>query len=214
MSYDNPVIRFLNKLTDLIFLNFLFLVFSLPVVTMGAALSAMYAVNLRSVREGDGYVAKRFWKAFRESFWQATAAWLMVLLCAGILFLDFRFWQASEAGMTAKGMLLLSGGIALILWMISLWVFPVIAKMRDPLKVQITNAAKMAFAFFLPHTAVCMLLCAGAAYLATISVSFLMLMAIFGIAFINWLCSFFIYKGFAKVIKEDPIGDEDYLYPQ
>ena len=214
MSYDNPVIRFLNKLTDLIFLNFLFLVFSLPVVTMGAALSAMYAVNLRSVREGDGYVAKRFWKAFRESFWQATAAWLVFLAAAGVLFLDFRFWMAADTGSMGKVMLLLSGGIGLILWMISLWVFPVIAKMRNQWKAQIANAAKMTFAFFLPHTLMCMILCAGAAYLATISVSVLMLMVVFGVAFINWLCSFFIYKGFSKVIKEDPIGEEDYLYPQ
>lgn len=214
MSYDNPVIRFLNKLTDLIFLNFLFLLCSLPIVTMGAALTAMYAVNLRSVREGDGYVAKRFFKAFKENFAQATAAWLMVLLAAGILFLDIRFWQASGIGGMAQMMLLLSGIIALILWMISLWVFPVIAKMRDRLIVQIVNAAKMTFAFFLPHTLVCMILCAGAAYLATISVSVLMLMAVFGIAFINWICCFFFYKGFARVIKEEPIGEEDYLYPR
>ena len=179
---------------------------------MGASLTAMYAVNLRSVREGDGYVAKRFFAAFRENFRQATSAWLLFLLFAGVLFLDVRFWQTSDAGAMAKGMLLLSVGIGMLVWTVSLWVFPVIAKMRDTLKVQITNAVKMAFAFFLPHTAVCMLLCAGAAYLATISVSFLMLMAIFGIAFINWLCCFFIYKGFSKVIKEDPIGDDDYLY--
>ena len=115
MSYDNPVIRFLNKLTDLVFLNFLFLLCSLPVVTMGASLTAMYAVNLRSVREGDGYVAKRFFAAFRENFRQATVCWLIVLGTALLLFVDVVFWQRSGMGEAGRVMMIASIVIAVFL---------------------------------------------------------------------------------------------------
>ena len=63
-DYDNPLIRFLNKTTDLLVLNIVFLLCCLPVVTIGASLTAMYAVNLRSVRYGDGYVLKNFFKSY------------------------------------------------------------------------------------------------------------------------------------------------------
>ena len=41
---DSPVIAFLNKATDLILLNFLWILCSLPVITAGAATAAMYYV--------------------------------------------------------------------------------------------------------------------------------------------------------------------------
>lgn len=64
---DSPVIAFLNKATDLILLNFLWILCSLPVITAGAATAAMYYVCITSIRCGDGYVAKRFFKALSRT---------------------------------------------------------------------------------------------------------------------------------------------------
>ena len=74
---NNSVVKFLNKMTDILVLNLLFIFTSLPVFTIGASLSAMYAVSLRSVRYGDGYVVKTYFKAFKQSFKQSTAAFLV-----------------------------------------------------------------------------------------------------------------------------------------
>ncbi len=57
---DSPVIAFLNKATDLILLNFLWILCSLPVITAGAATAAMYYVCITSIRCGDGYVPGAF----------------------------------------------------------------------------------------------------------------------------------------------------------
>ncbi len=214
MHYDNPVVRFLNKLTDLLVLNLLFLLCSLPIVTMGAALTAMYAVNLRSVRDGDGYVVSRFFRAFKENFRQATVCWLIVLGTALLLFVDVVFWQRSGMGEAGRVMMIASIVIAVFLWIVSIWLFPVLAKMRDRLKIQIRNAVKLALGFFLPHTLICMLIQALAVYLTLHSVGFMMLMLVFGIAMVSWICSFFIYRAFARVIREDPVGQDDLLYPE
>lgn len=50
MPKENPVIAFLNKMADLILLNLIFLLCCIPVVTIGPAITALYAVSLRSVR--------------------------------------------------------------------------------------------------------------------------------------------------------------------
>jgi hypothetical protein len=49
MPKENPVIAFLNKMADLILLNLIFLLCCIPVVTIGPAITALYAVSLRSL---------------------------------------------------------------------------------------------------------------------------------------------------------------------
>ena len=44
-NLDNPVWNFMNKVADLVILNFLVILFSLPVVTAGAAWTAMHFVT-------------------------------------------------------------------------------------------------------------------------------------------------------------------------
>ena len=212
MYNDNIVIKFFNKATDLMVLNLLFLLCSLPVVTIGASLSAMYAVNLRSVRYGDGYVAKVFFKSFKESFFQATVAWILFCLCAVILFFDYHFWlQAGSSGM-AKYMQISSLVLAIILGVIFLWLFPVIAKMKDSFFRQVKNAAAMAFGHFLPHTAICLVLAVGSAYAVYRSFAAMLVFVLVGFAVITYAQSFFFYQVFAKYITEAPASEEDPLY--
>jgi uncharacterized membrane protein YesL len=211
-NYDNFVIRALNKMTDLLVLNIMFIVFSLPVVTIGAALTAMYAVSLKSVRYGDGYVAKRFLVAFKDNFKQATLAWLIILTAGVLLFLDIRFWQQVDFGVYGKVMLAVSYAIAGVLIVWATWVFPVISKMRDKLSAQLKNAAKMAVGYFIPYTLVLVLIEVAAVYCAIVNVGMMMIMLVIGFAGVSYICSFFIYSVFAKIITEDSLGDDDLLY--
>lgn len=211
MENDNVVWRFLNKMTDLFLLNLLFVICSLPVVTIGASLAAMYTVNLRSVRYGDGYVVKGFFRGFRQCFKQATAAWLLFLLCGGILFIDYRFWQ-QVGGSTANIMQMVSIAIAMLLLILFLWLFPVIAKMQDPFFSQIKNAAAMAVGYFVPHTVLCLFLTLGFGYVAYTNIAAMMILLVIGFAVITYVQSFFFYQVFAKFITETPASDDDLLY--
>ena len=52
-NYVNPVWRFIGKLGDLIILNILWIVCSIPVFTAGASTTAVYYVTLKLVRDED-----------------------------------------------------------------------------------------------------------------------------------------------------------------
>lgn len=65
---DSPVIAFLNKMTDLILLNIIWLLCCLPIVTAGAATTAAYYVSITSIRCGGGYVVRRFFFQLQEKF--------------------------------------------------------------------------------------------------------------------------------------------------
>ncbi len=212
MEINYGIVKALNKLTDLLVLNIVFVLCCLPVVTAGASLTAMYAVSLRSIRYGDGYVLRTFFDSFKKNLKQATGAWMLLLAAAALVYIDLRFFRQVELGGLSQYLKIAVLVIAFFIWIVSIWLFPVIAKMKDPLPRQISNAARMAIGYFIPYTLICMLIQGAAIYLSIINLGMMMIMLVFGFAGVSYLCSFFIYKVFAKLIEEDPASEDDPLY--
>ncbi len=211
MRQDNIVIVMLNKLTDLVVLNLLFFFCSLPVITIGASICGLYAVNLRSVRFGDGYVIKTFFSGFKKSFKQATIVWLFTLFFAWLFFVDLRFWMMNQTPFS-KPMLAISLVMVLFFVMILHWLFPLIAKTVDTLPRLLKNAKLMAVGYFIPYTVIIMAITFVAFFLAYVNAGMLFIMILIGFSLVTYLQSFFIYKVFAKHMKEISAGDDDLLY--
>ena len=76
---DSPLMRVLSKMADLMILNLLMIVLCLPIVTAGAAFTAMHYVLLKMVRDEDSYLLKSFFKSFKLNFRQATIIWAIML---------------------------------------------------------------------------------------------------------------------------------------
>lgn len=69
-SVDGGLYRFLTRFWDLVRLNFLWLVFSLLIVTIGASTVAAYSVAMKMVDDEEGYVARSFVSAFKANLKQ------------------------------------------------------------------------------------------------------------------------------------------------
>ena len=67
-NYDNPVWRFIGKLGDLILLNILWTICSIPIFTIGASTTAVYYVTLKLVRDEDSSTIKGFFHSFKSNF--------------------------------------------------------------------------------------------------------------------------------------------------
>lgn len=76
-NLDSPVMQALNKVADLIWLNILTMVCCIPIITVGAALTAQHYVVLKMVRNREGYITRSFFKSFKANFKQATCIWLI-----------------------------------------------------------------------------------------------------------------------------------------
>ena len=86
---DNPVMQFISKIFDLVILNLIFIFSCVPIITVGASISALTYVNLKMVRNEDPYIWQNFWKSFRQNFKQSTLVWLLTLLVCTFLGMDF-----------------------------------------------------------------------------------------------------------------------------
>lgn len=197
---DSPVIAFLNKATDLILLNVIWILTSLPIVTIGASTTAMYYVTIVSLRNGDGYVVQRYLKSFKENFKQATLLWLPMMCISIVMMFDLLFWYRLDTGF-AKIMFCLSMVVCVFLYMIMQYIFPVLAKLEGNIKVTITNAAKFAFGY-LPYTFIIMLFSIGFIMINIHSLAMNAITSFIGIALLAYIKSFFYYKVFMNHIPE------------
>ncbi len=90
-THDSRFMRFMDRLVDVVFLNLLWIAFSLPLVTIGASTVAAFSVTLGMVDEEGGGVLKRFLKGFRENLLQGTALWLLTSVILYGLYIEWQF---------------------------------------------------------------------------------------------------------------------------
>ena len=104
----------LSGLIDLIFAGLLWLVCSLPIITIGASSTALYYAVAKCVRHNRGRLASTFFHGFRSNFRQATVIWLLFLLWILIGTADaWVFSYLSRFENTVKGTLKFSAWLML-----------------------------------------------------------------------------------------------------
>ena len=81
LNPDSMFMRAMSRVGDLLLLNFFFLLTCVPIVTIGAACTALYTVCFRFETERETYVIRSYFRAFRENWKRATAIWLILLVC-------------------------------------------------------------------------------------------------------------------------------------
>lgn len=93
---DSPVNNFLSSIVDLLILNTLFVMFSLPLFTIGASAAALHNVNSRMIRKERPYIIKTFVKSFKENFKVSTLVWTLLMAWVVILFLNYQLLEYSS----------------------------------------------------------------------------------------------------------------------
>ena len=147
----------LSFLGDIVILNLLFLVCSVPVVTIGAAATACYAGVGRTLQKREtGLVFRAFFADFRATFRQATAGWLLELLVLAVLAGDLWFAVVfSEPDNTF--FLIFAIVVGAVVLLASLWFYPLVARFQNTLGGQLKNSFLLAFAQF-PRTLLALLI--------------------------------------------------------
>ena len=87
-SLDSPFMRAMSRIADLMILNLLFLLTSIPIFTIGAGLTALNTVVFRLGTDEEGSTAKDYFRAFKENFGQSTGLFLILLLIMSTAFFN------------------------------------------------------------------------------------------------------------------------------
>ena len=140
---DSKFMSVLNVMANLMLLNILTLALCIPVVTAGASLTAMHYVLLKVTRDEEGDIIQQFFRAFKLNFKQATILWIGMLIVYAALFVDWRIIRMQGDQFPGIVIILLYAAIAVI-YLISLYIFPVLARYKNSIGGTIKTAFAMA----------------------------------------------------------------------
>ena len=102
---------------------------------LGPACTAMHFVLLKMVREEDSYVTKTFFKSFKDNFKQGIVLQLIKFFVGGMLILDFLILR-SRGGFYRYVVV----GMFAILYIVGLYIFPLLSKFVNTNVKTIKNA--------------------------------------------------------------------------
>ena len=136
-SMDAPWVQKLGLLFDLMVLSLLTVLLCLPVVTAGAAITALYDGVWR-LKHNRGSLLKDYWRTFRSNFLQSTAIWLILLLTAFLLGYNVLLFFGGQEGM---GLMVIPMVLGAAVWIIlSAWVFILQSRFHNTVGQTLINA--------------------------------------------------------------------------
>lgn len=120
-------------LGQLVGLNLLWMICSLPVVTAGASTTALSYCALKLHKDGDCRVFRDFFRSFRQNIRQSTVIWIGILMAAGIFYVESKAVLAMP-GSLPKIFTYLLAAIGIPVFMTALYVFPTLAAFDNSIK--------------------------------------------------------------------------------
>lgn len=148
-NVNNPLMRALSKLFDIGWLSLIYVVFCVPLVTIGAATTSLYYVSAKVLRKDRGYVWSEFWHSFKLNFKPATLIWLIFAAIYGLLYFNLTTFNTSNAA----GGYLVGAYIALafIVTCVASYAFCLLSRFNMNVRGILRYALYMSFRHFL-HT--------------------------------------------------------------
>ncbi|MBQ7680520.1 MAG: DUF624 domain-containing protein [Butyrivibrio sp.] len=201
LDIDSPFMRVLSRIADLMILNLLTLLFLIIPFTGGASLTAMHYVLLKMVRDEDSYIVRGFWKSFKENLKQATILWIIVLVVAGIIGMDYYLLLFSQGSFPFFYRYILIA-MTVLLYMVFLYIFPLQSKFVNPIRQTLKNSLLIAF-LGLPRT-IGMVVVTLIPWVLLYFFDFrvMMILMLFGLTAPGYVCALLYNKLFARFEPE------------
>lgn len=139
-SSNSGFSRFMNRISDLFILNILWIICSIPIITIGASTTALYSVDLKLLDNEEGYIIKSFFKAFKENFKKSTILWLFIILISIILGTNLVFWLKCNLSISYFTLPFIFFSLFIFL-LVTPYIFPLLTKT----KCSIINIIKYCF---------------------------------------------------------------------
>jgi len=145
---DSKFYEVVSKIADLVVLNLLFVLFSLPIITMGASTTALYGVTKKMAENREGYIFRNFFQLFKENFRQSTVMWIILLIAAMIPTVDLYIINSLEKTVITTALKGLMLAAALTVLLVFLYAMALQSTFENTIKNTLKNAFLMGIGYF------------------------------------------------------------------
>ena len=214
---DSKFSQFIYSVMDYVKLGLVFLLFSIPGFTAGAAAAAVMTVGMRIERKEAPTIFRPFWQAFKDNFRQGTILTVLFMAVFGFLAADWYVLMQMEQTLLIRLICAIIFVLALLAAELMMWVFPTLARFILTNRQIIHNAVIHMFARF-PQTLLALAAAVGGFILAALVPQVLPLVTFFVPAFVVWYMSRTCVKRFRKfdgsAEEEAPAASEETIRPE
>ncbi len=213
-NVEGPVMRTLTKVADLLYLNLITLACCLPIITIGASMTALHYTALKIVRGENSYTVKNYFKSFKENFVQATIIWVMMLVVIALFVLDI-FWIKYLPVQIQKAAWIVLIVMAAVVIFVTMYIFPVLAKFDNTIGRTIKNSFMISLMLF-PKSVLMVIVNLVPAYVTIYQPQIFPLVPMFGFSAPAFVFALMYNKPFKKL--EDMVlaanGEKDAVDPE
>ena len=142
--------QFLKNFPSFVLLNILWVICSIPLLTIGASTCAAYYVTLKILNKDDDVTlsntARLFFKAFKDNFKQGTIMWLITIPCIAACFFVWHIILKNDyENIFIK---IGAGALTVIAVTINLYTYPLLARYDNTIKKSIMNSIVICMLYF------------------------------------------------------------------
>ena len=136
LDYRHSFYEFMRKMLWVFFINILFMITSIPIITIGASTTAMYTLLQKLVKEREFSLFGDYFSSFKRNFRKATPIGLVCLVLGVICYIDIKFFIAMlpKFGNIGYFMLGVAILITIVFLMFALPIFPILAEFEGSVK--------------------------------------------------------------------------------
>lgn len=198
-SVDGALYQFMSRMLDVLKLSILWIICSLPIITVGASTVAAMYVALKMVDDEEGYIVKQFFKGFKDNWKKGTLLWLINIVSAYAIYLDFQFFEVIDG----NPIVFLLIGIASIVLLISamLYSYPLLARYKNTLIHTIQNSIDITRKY-MARTLMIVLIVFFEVVLFQLHMTLMFIGLLFGPGFIIFTVAAFSKRIFQEIEKE------------
>ncbi len=216
-NMDSRLWRFFDYVGDMATLNLLFIVTSIPIVTIGASVTAMDSVFFKRKEKRTDDVKKEYIRDFKANFKNSTVIWLIFLVFVIMCGLNFVFITNINPD-NRNLILIVLGAILAVMFMTVLYSFALLARFDNDWLTTVAKAFVIGVMSF-PYTAVIFLILTASVIASIQSYASIIAAAaiwiLIGFSLVGSLCCMMFYRAFRRFTRkedlpEDTIDEEMY----
>ncbi|MCQ2522417.1 MAG: YesL family protein [Lachnospiraceae bacterium] len=159
---EGPVMEFFRKTGLLIFASLLWLLGSLPVVTLGGSSAALYYTVVKSIRHERSHVHIEFWRAYKRNFKNGILLTIIYAFLGFMIYLNrglilaasegnaevLQSYFLGKVGGSSVTVFVVLNGLAIVLLVLLLYLLPVMTRFEMKLSGLLKLAFYLAIRYF------------------------------------------------------------------
>lgn len=201
---EGGIMKALSRIADLAILNIVWMICCIPVITAGAATTALFDICLKMVKNRESYIVRGYVKSFKNNFKKATIIWILMLVVVLVLGMDFRIMCYWENDLRYPMLVLILLALLLAVF-VFVYVFALVAKFENTVLEYVKNAFFMSLKHF-PATLVLVVILGLQIYACLFVMAndqYLPILVLFGGSAFTYLMAYVHQKVFKNYINEE-----------